>query len=191
MFIDPQQALWDTFWQTWVYGCQSIDPSLGITHPSLQATHIRHVSLVWHVGTPAPVFSAHGTILPCCLNLRFSHPFKAQARDFPSGPVGKMSPPSAGSVGLIPGQGTKIPHASWPKKQNIKQKHYCNKSSKYFLKNSPHQKHLTKKKKSRSNITAAAAAAKSLWSCPTLCDPTDSSTPGSPIPGSLQARTLE
>ena len=37
----------------------------------------------------------------------------------------------------------------------------------------------------------AAAAAKSLQSCPTLCDPTDGSPPGSPIPGILQARTLE
>ena len=35
---------------------------------------------------------------------------------------------------------------------------------------------------------AAAAAAKSLQSCPTLCDPTDGSPPGSPIPGILQAR---
>ena len=39
--------------------------------------------------------------------------------------------------------------------------------------------------------TAAAAAAKSLQSCPTLCDPIDSSPPGSPVPGILQARTLE
>ena len=38
---------------------------------------------------------------------------------------------------------------------------------------------------------AAAAAAKSLQSCPTLCDPVDGSPPGSPIPGILQARTLE
>ena len=38
---------------------------------------------------------------------------------------------------------------------------------------------------------AAAAAAKSLQSCPTLCDPTEGSPPGSPIPGILQARTLE
>ena len=35
------------------------------------------------------------------------------------------------------------------------------------------------------------AAAKSLQSCPTLCDPIDSSPPGSPVPGILQARTLE
>ena len=40
------------------------------------------------------------------------------------------------------------------------------------------------------NITAAAAA-KSLQSCPTLCDPIDGSPPGSPVPGILQARTLE
>ena len=36
-----------------------------------------------------------------------------------------------------------------------------------------------------------AAAAKSLQSCPTLCDPMDGSPPGSPVPGILQARTLE
>ena len=36
-----------------------------------------------------------------------------------------------------------------------------------------------------------AAAAKSLQSCPTLCDPIDSSPPGSPVPRILQARTLE
>ena len=39
--------------------------------------------------------------------------------------------------------------------------------------------------------TAAAAAAKSLQSCPTLCDPIDGSPSGSPVPGILQARTLE
>ena len=38
---------------------------------------------------------------------------------------------------------------------------------------------------------AAAAAAKSCQSCPTLCDPTDSSPPGSPSHGILQARTLD
>ena len=37
----------------------------------------------------------------------------------------------------------------------------------------------------------AAAAAKSLQSCPTLCDPIDGSPPGSTVPGILQARTLE
>ena len=37
----------------------------------------------------------------------------------------------------------------------------------------------------------ATATAKSLQSCPTLCDPIDSSPTGSPVPGILQARTLE
>ena len=39
--------------------------------------------------------------------------------------------------------------------------------------------------------TAAAAAAKSLQSCPTLCNPIDSSPPDFPVPGILQGRTLE
>ena len=44
---------------------------------------------------------------------------------------------------------------------------------------------------SQVNAIAAAAAAKSPQSCPTLCNPIDSSPPGSPVPGILQARTLE
>ena len=40
-------------------------------------------------------------------------------------------------------------------------------------------------------FSVAAAAAKSLQSCPTLCDPVDGSPPGSPVPGILQARTPE
>ena len=44
---------------------------------------------------------------------------------------------------------------------------------------------------SKINLLLAAAAAKSLQSCPTLCNPIDGSAPGSPIPGILQARTLE
>ena len=43
----------------------------------------------------------------------------------------------------------------------------------------------------KSRLLLAAAAAKSLQSCPTLCDPIDGSPPGSPVPGILQARTLE
>ena len=48
------------------------------------------------------------------------------------------SPSNTGGVSSIPGQGAKIPHASWPKNQNIKQKQYCNKFNKEF-KNGPHQ----------------------------------------------------
>ena len=65
-------------------------------------------------------------------------------RDFPGGPVVETVPSSAGGAASIPGQGAKIPHALWPKIQNIKQKQYCNKFNKDF-KNDPHQKKNLKK----------------------------------------------
>ena len=43
----------------------------------------------------------------------------------------------------------------------------------------------------RIHTLGKTAAAKSLQSCPTLCDPIDGSPPGSPVPGILQARALE
>ena len=43
----------------------------------------------------------------------------------------------------------------------------------------------------RSTQEESLCYAKSLQSCPTLCDPIDGSPPGSPVPGILQARTLE
>ena len=46
-------------------------------------------------------------------------------------------------------------------------------------------------KTEHSHAAPVAAAAKSIQSCPTLCDPIDGSSPGSPFPGILQARTLE
>ena len=48
-----------------------------------------------------------------------------------------------------------------------------------------------KKQTNYNQPAAAAAAAKLLQSCLTLCDPTDGSPPGSPVPGILQERTLE
>ena len=56
-----------------------------------------------------------------------------------------------------------------------------------------HKASLSKFKKTEnvSNIFSAAAAAKSLQSCPTLCDPIDGSPPASPVPGILQARILK
>ena len=54
------------------------------------------------------------------------------------------------------------------------------------------KRHLLLGRKAMTNLAAAATvAAKSLQSCLTLCDAIDSSPPGSPIPGILQARTLE
>ena len=47
---------------------------------------------------------------------------KYYARDFPDSPVVKTLPSNAGGAGWIPGWGAKIPHASGPKKQNVKQK---------------------------------------------------------------------
>ena len=47
------------------------------------------------------------------------------------------------------------------------------------------------KRSSLQDILISISAAKSLQSCPTLCDPIDGSPPGLPIPGILQARTLE
>ena len=53
------------------------------------------------------------------------------------------------------------------------------------------ERDLVNYKKREISLEAAAAAAKSLQSCPTLCDPIDGSPTGSPIPGILQARILE
>ena len=48
-----------------------------------------------------------------------------------------------------------------------------------------------RKRKVHITVFNIVAAAKSLQSCPTLCNPIDSSPPGSPVPGILQARVLE
>ena len=55
-----------------------------------------------------------------------------QRRDFPGGPVVKTSASTAEALGSIPGWGVKILCASWPKKQNINQKQYCNKFNEDF-----------------------------------------------------------
>ena len=52
------------------------------------------------------------------------------------------------------------------------------------------KRHLVLGRKAMTNL-AAAAATKSLQLCPTMCDPIGRSPPGSPVPGILQARTLE
>ena len=49
---------------------------------------------------------------------------------FPGGAVVENLSANAGDTGSSPGLGAKIPHASWTKKQNIKQKQYCNKFNK-------------------------------------------------------------
>ena len=74
---------------------------------------------------------------------------KVKHRDFPGRPGVKNSPPSAGGEGSIPGRGAKIPYASRPKNQHIKQKQYCNKFNKDFKKMVHIKKKKSKKKKSR------------------------------------------
>ena len=67
-------------------------------------------------------------------------------QDFPGDPVVMTSPSNAGGKDLISGQGAKISLASWPKCQNIKQMHSCNKFNKDF-KDDPHtHAHISYKK---------------------------------------------
>ena len=78
-------------------------------------------------------------------------------RDYPDSPLVRTSPSNAEGVGLIPGQGTKIPHASGPKNQNIKQKQCCNRFNKDFKKWSTSKKkernEAEKEEKERANGT--------------------------------------
>ena len=58
--------------------------------------------------------------------------------DFSGGPGIKILPSNARGASSIPGQGAQIPHALWSKSQAAKQKQYCEKFNKDFLKNGPH-----------------------------------------------------
>ena len=55
-------------------------------------------------------------------------------RDFPGGPVVDASPPNAGGTDSLPGWGAKMPHASQPEYQNMKQEQSCDKFSEDFKK---------------------------------------------------------
>ena len=54
--------------------------------------------------------------------------------DFPGSQVVETWPSNVAGVSLIPDEGAKIPHSSWPKNQNIRQKQNCKKSNKDLLK---------------------------------------------------------
>ena len=73
------------------------------------------------------IFTSWNNIQPTVKANELQQNTKYMNRDFPGGPAVKNSPFNAGGMGPILGQGTKIPHASSPKYQNIKQKQYCNK----------------------------------------------------------------
>ena len=55
---------------------------------------------------------------------------KNEYRDLPGSPLGKTSLFNAGGIDVVPGQRAKIPRASQPKNQNMKQKKYCDKFNK-------------------------------------------------------------
>ena len=83
----------------------------------------------------------------------------------------KTSPSNAVGAGSIPVRGAKIPHALWPKNQNIKQKQYCNKFNKDF-KFGPHQnKKILKKNKdstylqiqSHSEVLGVRTSTQRIW----------------------------
>ena len=84
-------------------------------------------------------------------------------------------------------------HVNVMKKKKRKENYFRLKKMKRMLNKSNHQRNANQNHNEILPLICqnAAAAAKSLQSCPTLCDPTDGSPPGSPIPGILQARTLE
>ena len=113
----------------------------------------------------------------------------------------------AGDAGSIPGQGTNIPHAAELLNQSATTR-VCVPRQKIPYTTVKIPRAATKTPHSQINFLknlitlsicvppsiqhySAAAAAMSLQSCPTLCDPIDGSPPGSPVPGILQARTLE
>ena len=118
---------------------------------------------------------------------------------FPCGSAGKKSTCNAGDLGSIPGlgrslgegKGYPLQHSSLENPMDYTvcgvTKSQTRLSDSYFHFLSPH----VLSERFSLGVHAAAAAAKSLQSCPTLCDPMDGSPPGSPIPGILQARTLE
>ena len=106
--------------------------------------------------------------------------------------LGKVEtlPTNAGGLGSIPGRGVRIPDASWPENQNIKQKQCCYKFNKGF-KSSPHQKKKKIHTRSLYSLRIVCVHAQSLQSCLTQCIPMDCSPPGSSVPGIFQARILE
>ena len=123
-------------------------PKRGASHrgPQLCLSHTRdhRPTAGWFASGTLPGDSPYH--LDQAIHTSFRPSPRSWPRDFPGGPAVKTSPSTAGGAGLIPGRGAKIPHASQPKIQNIKQKQNCNKFNKDF-KNGPHQKKKIFKKK--------------------------------------------
>ena len=88
----------------------------------------------------------------------------------------KPLPSNAGGMGSIRGLGAKIPHASQPKNQNIKQKQYCNKFNKDFKKRSPGNVRYSMMTVVNNIVKVKVLVAQS---CQPLFIPMDCSLPGS------------
>ena len=108
--------------------------------------------------------------------------FQKENGGFRGGLVVKNLSSNAGDSGWIPGWGIKIPHATRQKEEHHNYRRLCNLERAC----APQLE-----KAYETQWWPVAAPAASLQSCPTLCDPIDSSPPGSPVPGILQTRTLE
>ena len=111
---------------------------------------------------------------------------------FPGSSDGEESACSAGDLGSIPGLGRSPGEGKGYPLQYSCQENYMDCIVHGVEKewDTTYRLNSSSSKLKTSLHTAAAAAAKSLQSCPTLCNPIDGSPPGSPIPGILQARTL-
>ena len=102
---------------------------------------------------------------------RYFQTYLIKVMGFPGGSAVKNLPVSAGYSRFDPGQ-------EYPREKDMAT-HFSILAWEIPWTEKPH------------GLQSAAAAAKSLQSYPTLCDPIDDSPPGSPVPGILQARTLE
>ena len=94
-----------------------------------------------------------------------SAPIKACPWDFLCSSMVKISPSNAKGIGSIPGWGAKIPHVSWPKNQNMKQKQYCNKFNKDFKNGSHKKKKILKAKRACHPFFLFAARTKYQGQC--------------------------
>ena len=133
--------------------------------------------------TPHPLCVGHVSWLPS-KDQRMEKRGKGQKEqlwDFPGGPVVRTSPSYVGGAGSISGE-AKIPRASGPKNQNIKQKQYCYKFSKDF-KNDLYQKRLKKNKK-RNRVASWCRSRQ------TPCLPGDQGQCGQPY-FTLRVRTID
>ena len=115
-------------------------------------------------------------------SLRSSWVFKS----FPGGSDGKVSACNAGDPGSIPGLGRSPGKGNGNPRQYSCQENPMDRGSWQATDHG-----VSRVRHGLGHKPSAAAAAKPLQSCPTLCDPRDGSPPGSPVPGILQARTLD